>query len=65
MAVVGLVLPFGTLIAFWYLPVPRTWWFLIIFVITYWIPGVTVYVGLRRLRRLKSQFKAERTAQRI
>jgi hypothetical protein len=61
MVVAGLALPIGVLIALWYLPVPRTWWSLAIFVINYWIPVTASFVGVRRLRRLRKQLEAERT----
>jgi membrane protein YdbS with pleckstrin-like domain len=62
MIVVGLALPFGVLIALWYLPVPRTWWSLAIFVVNLLIPTATGLVAVPRLRRLGRQVNAERSA---
>ncbi len=57
---VGLALPIGVLIALWYLPVPRTWWSLAIFVINLLIPMATGLVAGHHLRRLRRQAVAER-----
>ena len=63
-AAFGLALPIGVLIAFWYLPVPRTWWSLTIFMISFWIPAAAAAVGVDRVRRLSRRLKDERSLRR-
>ena len=63
--VLGVVVPVAGLALEWYLPLPRRWWSLLLFVATLCLPTVVLYLGLRRLRRLARESKAERTSQGI
>jgi hypothetical protein len=45
--------------------VPRRWWSLLLFVATLCLPIPVLYLGLRRLRRLARESKADRTSQEI
>jgi hypothetical protein len=60
-----LTLPVAALVLEWYLPLPRRWWSLLLFVATYWLRALVMYLGLRRLRRLARESKAGRASQGI
>ena len=61
----GVVVPTAGLALEWYLPMPRRWWSLLLFIATLCLPTLVLYLGLRRLRRLARESKAGRTSQRI
>lgn len=63
--VLGVVVPVAGLALEWYLPMPRRWWSLLLFVATLCLPILVLYVGLRRLRRLVHESKVGRTSQGI
>jgi uncharacterized protein (DUF983 family) len=46
--IVGFVVSVAGLIAEWYLPLPRRWWSLLLFVATLCLPNVVVYLAVRR-----------------
>ena len=64
LVIVGLALPIGGVFALWYLPVPRTWWSLALFVINLLIPVATGLVVAHRLRKLGWRIDARRSVQR-
>jgi hypothetical protein len=61
--VLGIVVPVAALVLGWYLPLPRRWWSLLLFVGTYWLPALVMYAGVRRLRWLARESKAGRASQ--
>ena len=42
----------------WYLPLPRRWWSLLLFVATLCLPTLVGYLGVRRLRWLPRESNA-------
>ncbi|WP_203919966.1 hypothetical protein [Rugosimonospora africana] len=60
--VFGLVVPVVGLALEWYLPLPRRWWSLLLFVATIYFPQPIVFLGVRRLIRLTREIKAERAS---
>ena len=50
--VLGVVVPVAGVILEWYLPLPRRWWSLLLFVATLCLPNLLGYLVVRRLRRL-------------
>jgi amino acid transporter len=63
--VLGVVVPVVGIALEWYLPLPRRWWGLLLFVATLCLPTLVGYLGVRRLRRLARESNAGRTAQGI
>jgi len=60
MVVIGVALPVAVGALLWYLPVPRTWWYLAIMIVNFVIPPAIGVVVMRRVRRLKREIEVER-----
>jgi hypothetical protein len=65
MVALGVTLPVAALVLEWYLPLPRRWWSLLLFVGSLLLPALVGYAGGRRLRRLARESRAGRTSQGI